>query len=96
MREILTLVFAAALAASCIAVIRGESAAWPMVIWSAIFFFAMLTENWRYRNSAAAKAGDWVETDERFVDPESGVPLKVMYSPKTGERKYVPDENQQA
>ena len=30
-------------------------------------------------------------TDERFVDPESGLLVTVWFDPKTGERRYVAD-----
>jgi len=30
-------------------------------------------------------------TDERFIDPTTGVPLRVYLDARTGERRYVPD-----
>jgi hypothetical protein len=31
-------------------------------------------------------------TDERFVDPATGVPMRVWYEPGSGERRYLPDD----
>ena len=53
---------------------------------------ALLVERWRYRASAAASPDDgWQKTDERFVDPESGQTMRVLYNPRTGERRYEHD-----
>ncbi len=51
---------------------------------------AVLFERWRYKRLASGRPGpEWVETDERFVDPESGNLVTVYYRPATGERRYV-------
>ncbi len=53
---------------------------------------AALVERWRYKRLAASRPGpEWVATDERFVDPESGRLVTVYYRPATGERRYVAD-----
>jgi hypothetical protein len=36
-----------------------------------------------------APGGDWVRTDERFVDPQTGKTVTVYERPGSGERKYV-------
>jgi hypothetical protein len=36
--------------------------------------------------------GQWRPTDERFVDPESGALMTVWFDPRSGERRYVADE----
>jgi len=36
-----------------------------------------------------APGQDWVETEERFLDPSSGETLAVWFHPKSGERAYV-------
>ena len=47
-------------------------------------------ERWRYKPLTDARLGpDWVATDERFVDPETGKLVTVYYHPATGERRYV-------
>ncbi len=51
---------------------------------------AILFERWRYKHVAGSRPGpEWVATDERFVDPESGKLITVYYQPSTGERRYV-------
>jgi hypothetical protein len=55
-----------------------------------ILLFALLVERWRYKPLSSGRPGtDWVPTDERFVDPESGQLVTVFYKPSTGERRYV-------
>jgi len=34
----------------------------------------------------------FLATEERFVDPATGVPMRVWYEPSTGERRYLPDD----
>ncbi len=70
----------------------------------AILIIAALIERLRYRSLAADQAGDdhgpgggepgppeprFRPTDERFVDPTTGVPMRVFIDPRTGERRYV-------
>jgi hypothetical protein len=51
---------------------------------------AALFERWRYKRLAGSRPGpEWVATDERFVDPESGRLVTVYFRPATGERRYV-------
>lgn len=47
-----------------------------------------LFERWRYHNANASVEGDWQTTGERFVDPETGKNVEVLYDPKSGERRY--------
>jgi hypothetical protein len=55
-----------------------------------ILLFALLVEHWRYKPLKSRRPGpDWLRTDERFVDPESGKLVAVFYKPSTGERRYV-------
>ena len=66
----------------------------------------VLLERTRYRSLHAERSGDAVgrgggetgapeprfrPTEERFVDPTTGVPLRVWLDPATGERRYVPE-----
>jgi len=47
-------------------------------------------ERWRYKPMTTRRPGpDWVSTNERFIDPESGETVTVFYQPSTGERRYV-------
>ena len=72
----------------------------------AIMIVAVLLERTRYRSLHAERTGDGVglgggetqapeprfrPSDERFVDPTSGVPMRVWIDPATGERRYVPE-----
>ena len=55
-----------------------------------ILLFTLLVEHWRYKPLKDRRPGpNWVSTDERFVDPESGKLVAVFYKPSTGERRYV-------
>jgi hypothetical protein len=52
--------------------------------------FGLVVERWRYKALTSRRPGpDWVPTNERFVDPESGHLVTVFYQPSTGERRYV-------
>jgi hypothetical protein len=52
--------------------------------------FGLLVERWRYKPVTIHRPGpDWVPTNERFIDPESGETVTVFYQPSTGERRYV-------
>lgn len=56
----------------------------------ALLFVGLVFERWRYKPLSDARLGpDWVATDERFVDPETGKLVTVYYHPATGERRYV-------
>jgi hypothetical protein len=39
--------------------------------------------------AGAPPGPDWIETGERFVDPETGRLVTVFHQPRTGERRYV-------
>ena len=55
-----------------------------------LLFFGLVVERWRYKTLTSRRPGpDWVPTNERFVDPESGNLVTVFYQPSTGERRYV-------
>jgi hypothetical protein len=55
-----------------------------------VLIIALLIERWRYRCLAGDRPGpEWVDTGERFVDPESGRLVTVFYRQSTGERRYV-------
>jgi hypothetical protein len=70
--------------------IAGDVGAWPMVIWGAVLVLAVVLERWRYQQRDEAGVGEWQETEERFVDPETGRLIQVFYQPATGKRRYVP------
>jgi len=74
------------------ACLLGHTEVWPSALWGGIIAAAVLVERWRYRAGARASPDDgWQKTDERFVDPESGQTMRVLYNARTGERRYEHD-----
>jgi hypothetical protein len=59
-----------------------------VLVGGAIFVLGTLFERWRYNNKNASSDGDWQVTGERFVDPETGKNMEVLYDPQSGERRY--------
>ena len=59
-----------------------------VLVGGTIFVIFTLFERWRYNNKNAALDGDWERTGERFVDPETGKNVEVLYDPGSGERRY--------
>ena len=59
-----------------------------LLVGGTVILIGTLFERWRYHNRNASAEGDWQVTGERFVDPESGRQMEVLYDPNTGERKY--------
>ena len=59
-----------------------------MLVAGVVMLLAVLFERWRYRNRQAEAGGNWQQTGERFVDPESGKEVEVLYDPQSGERRY--------
>ena len=72
----------------------------------AVLVAAVLLERTRYRSLHAELSGDghgpgggepalpdgrFRPTEERFVDPTTGVPMRVWVDPATGDRRYVPE-----
>jgi hypothetical protein len=60
------------------------------LIGGAVIVLATLFERWRYHNRNASDGADWQPTGERFVDPETGKNVEVLYDPQSGERRYRP------
>jgi hypothetical protein len=66
------------------------SAAVCLAIWGVLLIVGLLIERWRYKPLSGPRPGpEWVATDERFIDPESGKLVTVYYQPATGERRYI-------
>ena len=66
----------------------------PLAVWGAILAGGVLVERWRHQLLAEDRPSrDWQATPERFVDPETGQLVTVFFNPKTGERRYVADDN---
>lgn len=81
-------------------------AALSLFLPGAVLVAAVLLEHTRYRSLAAERSGDphgpgggepagpdsrFRPTDERFVDPTTGVSMRVFVDTGTGERRYVPE-----
>ena len=64
---------------------------WQLLIFGLLVLIGTVFERWRYRAPNGTAGGNWQSTDERFVDPSSGDPVRVLYDPRTGERRYAPD-----
>jgi hypothetical protein len=58
------------------------------LVGGAVIVLGTLFERWRYHNKNASVDGDWQATGERFVDPETGKNVEVLYDPRSGERRY--------
>jgi hypothetical protein len=84
----------------------GLVAALSAFVPGAILVAAVLLERTRYRSLSAERSGDghgpgggetarpdirFRPTEERFLDPSTGVPMRVWVDPATGEQRYVPE-----
>ena len=88
LRTALLIFTALALGVGLMLIADGDPAGRPVAIWGGLMLLAVLLERWRYVSARGPLSPDWVRTEERFVDPESGETLRVFYNPKTGERRY--------
>lgn len=82
----------ALLAAAAFALAAGLP--WPLALWLAVLGLAatlgILVERRGDQPTADGHPGpDWVDTGERFLDPETGKAVSVFHHPKTGQRRYV-------
>jgi len=84
----------------------GLVAALYLFVPGAVLVAAVILERTRYRSLAAERRGDGAgpgggemgppesrfrPTGERFVDPTTGVPMRVFVDAASGERRYVPE-----
>ena len=82
------------------------AAALTLFIPGAVIIVGVMLERTRYRSLSAERTGDghgpgggetgrpdgrFRPTEERFLDPTTGVPMRVWVDPSTGERRYVPE-----
>lgn len=90
MRRVLIVVASLAFAATLVADWTLRFAALAPTIGAGIVLVALLFENRRYKRVLDVAPGpDWQETEERFVDPETGQTVTVFFNAATGERRYV-------
>lgn len=60
----------------------------------ALIVIGTVFERVLYKPLKAGNPGPgWTETGERFVDPETGTMVKVLFNATSGERRYAPVEN---
>jgi hypothetical protein len=92
LRKVLLAIGGILLAAALVVVVaRGPGvAAGHLAFWGFVLLAALVFERGRYKPAAPGHPGpDWIATDERFVDPESGKEVTVFYHPSSGERRYI-------
>jgi hypothetical protein len=94
MLRLLVLAFAAALAAAGVWLwllgITGPAV--YLITSGGVIALGTVFERWRYRKVAPANAR-WQSTGERFIDPQSGANVEVLYDPASGERRYETSES---
>ena len=89
LRVALALVALALLLGGVAARAGGLPMAVPLLIWGTVLLLAVIFERWRYR-PRISQTGGWQPTDERFIDPQTGQALQVLYNPHSGQRRYIP------
>ncbi|HVC53974.1 MAG TPA: hypothetical protein VND87_18285 [Stellaceae bacterium] len=82
----------ALLAAAAVALAVGLP--WTIVTWLAVLGLAatlgILCERRGDKPITDGRQGpDWIDTGERFIDPETGKMVSVYHHPRTGQRRYV-------
>ncbi|HJP98795.1 MAG TPA: hypothetical protein VJ862_09560 [Rhodanobacteraceae bacterium] len=63
----------------------------PQLILGGVFLIvALAIERWRYKPVSGGRPDvRWLDTGERFIDPETGVMTAVYFDPSKGERHYL-------
>ena len=67
----------------------------PFLIWCAatglplLAWLLLRNGGYKRRPLDAPPGPDWMQTQERFIDPWSGETLEVWFHPQSGERIYV-------
>ena len=90
LRGIAVVVAALCFAGAGVAVVAGVAflALQPLAL-GVLIVVGVLFERWRYKPSVQAAGADFVATEERFIDADTGRPVRVWVDPKSGERRYV-------
>jgi hypothetical protein len=64
--------------------------AWVALFWGVLILLGTVWEKVIYKPVELGTPGaGWVGTDERFIDDETGAPVRVYVEPGTGERRYI-------
>ena len=79
------------LAGGLVALRQGVySAGVSALVFGGLVVVGVLYEQFRYKPlERTPLGGDWVATEERFIDGETGRLVTVYVDRRTGERKYV-------
>lgn len=64
----------------------------PLLIAGLVIGLGTLFERWRYGGEQTRPGAPWERTGERFEDPHTGGTFDVYFDPRTGERRYVPQD----
>ncbi|GAO39730.1 hypothetical protein SCH01S_39_00150 [Sphingomonas changbaiensis NBRC 104936] len=92
LRVAVILAVALGLLGCLVAIVTTAIPFWGPAVWLAIALLLMLLERRAYKSPEAGVPGPpWQATAERFVDPETHLPVRVYFNPETGERRYVAD-----
>jgi hypothetical protein len=66
----------------------------PVAVFGALMVFGMLFERYIYKPIRTEAPGiGWDKTSERFNDPRTGREVTVYFNARTGERRYVADQD---
>ncbi len=77
-------------AAAVLPLFMGWPALIPLAFTGAVLVLVIVFERPVYKpDEAVAPGPPWQQTDERFIDPETGKKVTVFVKPETGERRYV-------
>ena len=97
LRLVVTAVVALFVFAGILIILCGFSGAgWQVLVFGALVLIGTLFERWRYRAVESAAGPPGQPTGEKFLDPATGQPIEVYFDPRTGERRYVADEDESA
>jgi hypothetical protein len=77
---------------ACLLGATRDPGLWPPALILALLVAALMFERNRYQERLAIPPADRLRpTDERFIDPESGRPVRVWLDP-AGKRLYLDEE----
>jgi hypothetical protein len=89
LRKVILIVGCLALALGAFLCVKGVThGGIQALIGGVVLVGGTLFERWRYDNENASIEGNWQRTGERFVDPETGKHIEVLYDAGSGERRY--------
>jgi hypothetical protein len=85
-------------AVGLLVLLAGGSTAWsglyPLALGLVVIATALFERSRYWPGRSGGDAGKLRPTDERFIDPTSGQPIRVWIDAASGERTYLPDGEQ--